>query len=768
MKLLHISDLHLTDPFEHFEEVWLPVAGCVKQDRFDAVIVSGDLTQAAAPNQYEQLERFLVNELLPLVHGRRERIVLVPGNHDVEWQARVATPVSLASLEPSAVAAVVKQALRSPERGRHRANIGPLGHLDILELDPARYPTRFNEVQQFLSRFYGQPPEGNRVFNLTGPDNDHWSAHLFPDARTAIYGFNTAARNDRFWTGATLDARAIAEAQRHAERHAAGFLRLAVWHHGLTTDKGRPDALSLVELSRLYHAGFRVGFHGHTHSDEARLIEDFLGDRFAIVATGSLGAGSAERPDAVGNQFSIVRVHPGQVHVQVFERKGVQFVPQPTIRLDVPRPRPPPPTAHADLHQRSWRVDTSTGIVSCTVTLDRLDARSPVILAMPSEPHGHARGEAFAHTPRGPLEVLGQSLASGAQRFELTTPGTVEHCTWSYHVSNSVSLTRWEHVFRAQPVQHLNLPDEDELSHLVRFPCERLQLEVEFTGPDAAAVVGGARALVSRRVERRGESTWELEPDEQARCRVESGATRLALEVHAPLVGCRYAIAFRLAARGHVANDGLLPAITDVLKTCRAHRDADRVRSGLVECVRAEAGLQLDHESSWLCLLLSEERKRVLPAFGEFPEPSWNVRFPIGEGVAGHAFRFGKPAFWHEGAPGESSLIYRERTEVGGPFLRHYEWIACFPILALEGCPVGVFSFAGGAPQKPTEALLDRLAREICRGGTGMEAEVQRLWDSLNRGFWAAVARDEAFNDRTRKQAETVLLNRAGRHAPQP
>jgi predicted phosphodiesterase len=760
VKILHISDLHLTSPFEHFEQVWLPVAGAVKAERFDAIIISGDLTQAASSSEYVQLERFLMRDVLPLVENHRERVVLVPGNHDVAWNAEVGTQVPLASLDAQTLAPIVRQALREPERCTYRAHIGALGHLELYRVDPDHYPARFRATQEFISRFYGEAPAGNRVFNLTGADNEQWSAHLFPSSRVAIYGFNSASRNDRFWTGATLDARAIAEAQRHADEHAREFTRIAVWHHGLTTDKGRPDSLNLIELSNLYHAGFRVGFHGHTHEDEARLLEDFLGDRFVVVATGSLGAGSAERPDAVGNQFSIVKVYPGQVHSQVFERKGPQYRARPSTRLQLSRPTLERSTVAAKSQQRIWRVETNTGIVKCSLTLDELDAREPVILEMLQEPHGHALGDPTAETPQGPLEVQCQSLANQGQRFELVKPGDiVERLTWSYRISNSVALTRWEHALRSD--RNTLAEGEDEVSHLVRFASEQLRLEVHFEGANGRAIAQSARVVVSRRTEKRGEDVWERVPNEAGRCLLTTLPNGHRLDVEAPLVGHRYAIVFCLDELGHVFADGLQPAITDVLRTCRTHRDASEARSRIVQRIRTEANLHLSHDASWLCLLLSEERQRILPALGEFSEPSWNARFPIGEGVAGHAFRFGKPAFWHEGVSGVSSLIYREVTEVGGPFLKRYEWISCFPILALNGCPVGVFSFAGSAPTQPTEQHLDRLAREICRGGTGMETAVQRVWDALNRGFWAAIAQEQTLNERTRDHAKAVLMSRA-------
>jgi 3',5'-cyclic AMP phosphodiesterase CpdA len=71
-RLVHLSDLH----FGRVErELLWPLALRVRALQPHAVVVSGDLTQRARPQQFEEAKRFL--ESLP---GPR---IVVPGNHDV-------------------------------------------------------------------------------------------------------------------------------------------------------------------------------------------------------------------------------------------------------------------------------------------------------------------------------------------------------------------------------------------------------------------------------------------------------------------------------------------------------------------------------------------------------------------------------------------------------------------------------------------------------------------------------------------------------------
>jgi len=74
MKLMHISDLHFGPPY--VPRVGEALLGQMDGWDVDAVVVSGDFTQRAKPNQFAEARSFL--DRMPEIPK-----VLVPGNHDV-------------------------------------------------------------------------------------------------------------------------------------------------------------------------------------------------------------------------------------------------------------------------------------------------------------------------------------------------------------------------------------------------------------------------------------------------------------------------------------------------------------------------------------------------------------------------------------------------------------------------------------------------------------------------------------------------------------
>jgi 3',5'-cyclic AMP phosphodiesterase CpdA len=98
--LLHISDIHFGPP--HRDELDEAIRSLLARERFDAVLVSGDITQRATPEQFMQAKAFLNSLSVPHV--------TVPGNHDVPLWAvheRLTTPFGryqryfAAELEPT-------------------------------------------------------------------------------------------------------------------------------------------------------------------------------------------------------------------------------------------------------------------------------------------------------------------------------------------------------------------------------------------------------------------------------------------------------------------------------------------------------------------------------------------------------------------------------------------------------------------------------------------------------------------------------------------
>ena len=77
VRLLHLSDIHCGRPFvEEHVEAALDVATAMK---FNAIIVSGDLSQRAREREFIGARKILdrLSAIAPLL--------VVPGNHDAQW-----------------------------------------------------------------------------------------------------------------------------------------------------------------------------------------------------------------------------------------------------------------------------------------------------------------------------------------------------------------------------------------------------------------------------------------------------------------------------------------------------------------------------------------------------------------------------------------------------------------------------------------------------------------------------------------------------------
>ena len=772
MRILHLSDLHRAGSTETLKAIWNGPQSALRklpeaEQRFDLIVVSGDLAGSAQPAEYAELHEFAVTGLLPLLREpeARARVVFVPGNHDVDWSAELGEPLRIADMLQKSggserLARLLKNYRDDPARSGVRQVISKYGHIEWIALDESRQAARFASVQRFLDDFYGDSlREPGRRFDLgAAQEGLDWSAHVFPEDRVAVYGFNSCFLNDRHWTGAAISRESIANAAMHASEFADGFLRIAVWHHGIHTDSYRPDYLNQADLGALIVAGFQVGFHGHLHKAGAQRL-GWLTDRFVLVGTGSLGANQNQRPDAIGKQFSVVQIHPHQAHVQVFERTGDMAVyarkPPRTLPLGSSNEREQHEISAGE-HSRIAHVDRH-GISTVGVRIVDLRTPHPIPIAELSPPVCEARHEAPQSSPG--FEVRQSTGQDGVIRFTLYPPDQRStDLVWRYQASNVIPLTQAE-------VPRYNLAGPRNLdgtrnsmvvrAHTVRFPSRSLTLTFTFDDPVVAMDTVEKWAL--RAVTHNGEQHWERVDSEERRCELIKHTDRhISLAIEAPIVGHRYAIAYRPSLTGHALDFTGGRIAAKLLDRCLADRELGSILSyQLAETIAAALTAVFGASPagvSWMGLLWDEAQGKLLPAFGNFASREWVCSYPCGTGVAGHAFRFNRPAAWCRGTDHTKDALVYQRSPSYQHWKPEHDWIVCVPLVGdIHKNPLGVVQFEGGGKQ---QGLGDRLGEfanaalaQAVTKGSPWEVFQQTLSSTVNTGFWQACALADCLGD---------------------
>jgi len=773
VKILHLSDLHVTHDGRELNQLWGRARPAVAGQRFDFVVISGDLTQRAAASEYAKLKRFLEAEIEPLVVGERDavktRVVIVPGNHDVDWNAEVFDTLALANAKSGIAQQWFADGRWRPETQPYRVKTGDFGHTSAFEIRAASYHERFASVQAFLTDYYnGQLVGPHRPFALVDPrgtGTGDWQAHVFPELHVALIGFNSCYRNDRYWHGAQIHEDAITEARDHVDRldHSRSFLRIGVWHHGLESHRSRPDRLTFENLTALVTSGIKVGFHGHVHKSHAQLHR-FITNDFALVSTGTLGAAADDRPDAVANQFSIVDLHRNRLRVDVYESEGLGAYGAREDRrrfmyfdLDVERPLDvsKPLRSWASHVTRRVTLDPENGVAKIDVEIDDLDLSEPIVLA---------RVAASLCTAPAPTAMVdGQRLPVVERlvgdhiefRSDTWTPKHYRRLTWGYRVANAFALTRAEPSLLAKRVDHPHLLDGSEVwSHQVQFDYDRLTLELVLDAPggDYFGSAGGI-PVITPIVERRvhgGPQPWERLGNEESRAvKLLVNTRRCSVSWPSPMANARYGLMFPLANAGDRLPLRFAVATSKLVQLCRSTRTlGEALRTTLSTYLDASLKSSLEinadvesfgEQAVAVGNLWSAAEGVLRPCFGFFPPDAWATEFDAGRGIAGHAFRFARPAAWHRSIAGEFDVI-RVPTIRG---TRDYEWILCLPILTSpDGTAIGVFGFAGTRDHNTaTTNQLAAFAQQIAqREPSADTASFDGFWYVLNASFWFGLA----------------------------
>lgn len=328
--ILHISDLHRT-PNARISNEELLSALLRDRDSYirgdepirspDAIVVSGDIVQgvplkasngqATLQAQYEEAESFLRRLAVELVEGDHSRVIIVPGNHDIDWQL---AKKAMQLVEVGDLPANVLGALQEPN-SLYRFSWATREVFRIF--DAELYGNRLGAFWKFFESFYSGVNGLLRV--QAGSDANLYSLH---GGRIGVAAFNSCHGNDCFAFHGSIPAKVIS--QTHLDMRSLGpfELSIAVWHHNLEGPPYRTDYMDIEIVRAMIARGFRVGMYGHQHRAQvsAQSLRLAASETMAILGTGALCAGGAELPSGSNRQYSIVEINDdlcsARVHVR--------------------------------------------------------------------------------------------------------------------------------------------------------------------------------------------------------------------------------------------------------------------------------------------------------------------------------------------------------------------------------------------------------------------------------------------------------------------
>lgn len=369
LSVLHISDLHrdpdnpirndvLLDSLEndrrHYAAEETPAVRSP-----DLIIVSGDIIQGIRPDapdpekglreQYQEALDYLGRLTDRFVGGDPNRVIVVPGNHDVSAY-HFEKSLRRVDVLPDRKKGLVTQ-LFSPGSLLRWSWSG----FELYEIaDQALYAQRLAAFAEFYAAFY----KGAHTYDLDPARQ--LDIFDFPAFDLTVAGFSSCHNNDLFNKQGTIHPACIADAgNRLRQPSLKDRLRIAVWHHNAEGLPAHSDYMDPDLIQNLIDRGFSLGFHGHQHRPQ------FLNTRFrhgidrkiTIISAGTLCGGASFRYSRAYNVVELdTGTRTGRLHVREMQNDNLNLPiwgqralpPNTSAYYDFQYDPPPTPTVHSN------------------------------------------------------------------------------------------------------------------------------------------------------------------------------------------------------------------------------------------------------------------------------------------------------------------------------------------------------------------------------------------------------------------------------------
>ena len=288
--LLHLSDIHLVTPAQarrYRTQLETDLKRELKVNRLHYLIISGDIANRSTKEEYDAAFE-LVDKLVKRFGLDSSRVVIVPGNHDLNWD-----------LSEEAYPFIPKRKLPDPLPQGKYISAGDAG---ALLQDEKLYRNRFN---YFNDHFY------RRVYPGQEYPTDYAKQgilHFLPEDKILFLALNSCWEIDHYNKNrASINPDAIANAcDRLLENNYEDWLKIAVWHHPITGQETMNDDF----MQQLTVNGFQICMHGHIHEAKEGFYKYDNRRGLHIIGAGTFGAPTHQQVSGIPLQYNLLCIDP--------------------------------------------------------------------------------------------------------------------------------------------------------------------------------------------------------------------------------------------------------------------------------------------------------------------------------------------------------------------------------------------------------------------------------------------------------------------------
>jgi tetratricopeptide (TPR) repeat protein/2'-5' RNA ligase/predicted MPP superfamily phosphohydrolase len=237
--------------------------------RPDILILTGDLVQSGMRKEFDNALHF-IEGITKIINLDRSRVVIVPGNHDVNWKACESY----------------------------------FNSCDADGLPPV--PPFWNKWKYF-SLFFNEFYKESQIENFS--ETKPWTLFEMKDLKVVVAGLNstmaeTHKPDDHYgWLG---EGQMEWFADKLSDFKEKGWFRIGALHHNIRRGPVADDEnlRDTEDLKRILIPHLNLILHGHTHDGRIEWFTPIV----PILATGSAALAFDVRPEEIPNQYQIIQL----------------------------------------------------------------------------------------------------------------------------------------------------------------------------------------------------------------------------------------------------------------------------------------------------------------------------------------------------------------------------------------------------------------------------------------------------------------------------